>query len=153
MAERLGEENLNLMLFGNPQEARKRRFYAKQFFQDSLLPKTRDGTIKNTDDVYDALAEYRNLHNTDIGIEHVFSPAHKSIIHAIEQCQAGKPILDFFEVDLAFSLLIDAITKDNRFFSDGIKPDRMVRETFRNAVRKLSRNIQLEKARLKITPD
>jgi len=138
------------------QEAKKRKSHARRFFYNTLLPKIGEETIKTTEDVYDTLAEYRRLHNTDVSIDHIFFPAYLSMAGVIAQHQAGKPYPDFFEIDLAFSLVRDAIIKDDRFFSEpthGIKPgSRMFQEACISVVEKYSRKIELEKANLKIHP-
>jgi len=148
------QEDLLALMFPpeSLQKAKERKFHVRQFFYDTFLPKVREGDIKTTEDVYNTLSDYRRLHNINMNIAHIFPPARMHIIHVISQRQLGITPLDFFEIDLAFSLVRDAILKDDRAFlqsEQDTEPDEEFKKTLRSAVRKVSRDIELKKARLK----
>ncbi|KPJ70272.1 hypothetical protein AMJ51_02395 [Microgenomates bacterium DG_75] len=140
----------------SPGEEERRRF-GRFFFYKILLPSVREGTIKDSQDLYNAIEEYRHLRNTDFNIAHVFRSSAGSILTAIKKCKLNKPPKDFFEIDIAFSLICEAVTKDERLFFEpgfhGVTPKRTDEVIFRNAVKKVYQLTQLDKSTLSIPHD
>jgi len=130
-------------------KALERRISASDFFQNILLPGIKAGEIKKRDDVYEALREYRQSQKADINILHVLGPVHDQMLLAMRKCRSGQVPLDFFEIDAAFTLVTDAITKSDQYFQE---PDcnqseltREVYRIFRGAVLKFVHNVGLKK--------
>jgi len=133
-------------------EALKRKIFAGDFFQNTLLSGIKEGVIEDTEDIYRILREYRQTQNTDVDIGHVFGSAIKRMTSLIQECRLGTIPPDFFETDFAFSLLCDAITKNDRFSQEpGYNDSEIERgfyEILKNAVPKIVQQIELSKEQI-----
>jgi hypothetical protein len=94
------------------------KLFAGDFYKKVFLPKALAGEVKDHDDLYDALANYRRAVNSELSMPLVWVFTADKMFSALKSCRFGQAPLDFFETDLVFNLATKAVVENKRLFQE-----------------------------------